>query len=243
MRMRPVLFSIVVFCAFNVLSPPLHAGDLTSEVIYKSAERKSATFVPLAVIERGLADAPMAADERAYLAYRIETADAGGRCSEAVFLHRAFVRDEHRRSLPQIMAESEGLFVGEVQAVVTGWSTSYQNAVTVVWVSPVSILENAGGRLDGNLFAFIIARAEMQVGDKRLCNTSGPEGVPVKGTRLLINAGDRVGDGRLFYGVHYFPMTGDEVRSMPFLDVRPFDAMPLATARAAAARLKEKVQR
>ena len=238
MRIRPLLLTLLFLGAFRAL----HADDLTSEVIYKSADRKAAAFVPLSVIERGLADAPMAPEDRAYLAHRIEVADAAGGCSEAISAHGGTVRDEDRRTPERIMAESKGLFVGEVQAVVTGWSTLYRNPVTVVWVSPVSILENAEGRLDGERFALVIARAGMQVGNKRLCNTSGPPWVPVKGARILVSAGEHSGDGRMFQSAHYFPMTGDQVRPMPFLDVRPFQPTSLETLKTAAAREKEQVR-
>jgi hypothetical protein len=125
---------------------------------------------------------------------------------------------------------------------VTGWSTSHQNAVTMIWVKPTTILQDADGSLREDAYAFVIARAELRIDGKRLCNTSSKYDLPAKGDLLLVNADEPIGDGRLFAGAHYFPMAGDEIRPMPFVDVVPFKAMRLETAVAAAAQWKKAVQ-
>jgi hypothetical protein len=235
---RRIVFLTILLAAVSLA---VHAADLTGEVIDKAAGGV-AQFIPASLLERGVDGVRLSPYDRGYLRHRIETANPET-CAEVRFAHRPSVRAEDRRSLAKIMAESQRLFTGEVRAVVTGWSTSHHNVVTVVWVAPDSILEDPAGQLTGDAYAFVIQRGEARIAGMRFCNRNSDYDVPREGDRLLVSADELTADGRLFRGAYYFPMTGDEIRSMPFQGIVPFAKVQLRTALAAAASEKQAVQK
>jgi len=235
MKRLRILLSLVLFGSTSLSLYAADAASLQKEILWKTTGQQEALFVPADVLQKSIGAAPFAAQDKAYLAGRLEAAQSGTNCAPWITSHGWSSRTAPPRTLTQIMAESRSMFTAKVVAVVTGWSISHLSPVTMVWISPTERVRDADGIIaKRELFAFAIEHATLEIDGRQLCSADKAFEIPAIGQRLLVDAVQTVGDGRLLLVAHYFPVKGEEVRALPFGDVIPFQPVSLDRAVAAA---------
>lgn len=229
--MRPkkvVVLAIVAAALFTAVRAS--AQSLTSEIVWASSERTHALFVPASVLEQGVGRAPLTAAHRTALGQRIEAISGTDRCSRFELGHTGEVAPERRRTIVQVTDEARTLFTGRVVAAVPGWSSWTSEPVVLVWLEPESVIRDADAVVgDAPLLAFQVGEAELRIDGARFCSKAPGKIVPRVGDRVLIDARERFGDGRMLVVQHYFPIFHGEIRHQPFEDMVPF--APLALER------------
>ena len=238
--MRPkkvVVLAIVAAALFTAVRAS--AQSLTSELIWTSSERTQALFVPASVLEQGVGRAPLSTEHRAALQQRIESVAGTDRCSRFVLGHTREVAPERRRTIAQVTSEARTLFTGRVVAAVPGWSSWTLEPVVMVWLEPESILRDADAVIgDAPLLAFQVSDAELKLDGARLCSKTPGMIVPRAGDRVLVDARERFGDGRMLVVQHFFPIYNGDIRHQPFEDMVPFAPFALERVKKDAAEVR-----
>ena len=239
-RLRRILFFLaaLTFCAAALAQEP------PNDIIWHDAASRDALFIPARYFDQSLETLPLSAVSRgalrARVAFRQRQLDLGDeRCSFDIHAAPGPVIDEIARTLPQVIAGSEQLFVATVLATVPGWSTWTDEPATLVWVR---VEENAGGKHNvepGTTRAFLLTDAAIEIDGIRLCSTIGAFHRPVVGERLLVDAVPYENDPRLVSAVHLFPMQGEVITSQPYRHIHAFRTMTLDRARTLARALRE----
>jgi len=237
-RMRRILF----FLALWTLCATALAQDFANEIIWRDAASRDALFLPARSFAQSIETLPLSDVSRgalrARIAIRRRQVEMGDeRCSFDIHAAPGPVIDESARTLPQVMAGSEQMFVASVLATVPGWSTWTDEPATLVWVR---VEESVSGALEaGTTRAFLLADGAIEIDGIRLCGTIGTFHHPVPGERLLIDAVPYENDPRLVSAVHLFPMQGQVITAQPYRHIHAFRPMTLERARALARELRE----
>jgi len=235
------IFVFLVQCAFGAAA---FAQDFADAIIWRDAAARDALFLPARSFDQSIEALPLSEVSRGALrartAIRRRQLEMGNeRCSFDLHAAPGPVIDEIARTLPQVIAGSEQMFVASDLATVPGWSTWTDEPATLVWVR---VEESVGGKSDpkaGTTRAFLLADGAIEINGVRLCSTIGAFHRPVAGERLLIDAVPYENDPRLVSAVHLFPMQGEVITSQPYRHLHAFRPMTLERALALARALRE----
>jgi hypothetical protein len=226
---------LLFLCSIFAASAFAQTGDaraLESEVVWSSAERTSALFVPAETFKNGIETSPLSELDRAFIGKRITESKQSHRCAGIELAHRFEVAPDQRRTLTRVIDDAPAVMVGRVVAVVKGWSSWSMQPAMLVWLAPERVVHDRNGILagDSKLVAFPIHEAELRFGDARLCSTAPGMIIPRIGDRVLLDVDSRIGDGRMLSVAHYFPVVDDVIQPQGFADMVPFRAMSLERA-------------
>jgi hypothetical protein len=90
------------------------------------------------------------------------------------------------------------------------------------------------------LLVYQTQNADIEVGGATLCSRVELAAPPRAGDQVLVEVSERMSDPRFLSIIHAFTVRAGIVQPQPSLDVRPFRAIALTTARALARELEVK---